>query len=269
MLKQRLITALVLAPGVIAIIFLLPNPWLQLLLAVILLGGAIELGRLAGLLQTAALGAYLLLTAALMLALYLHPDWRFSAMVVATALWLPLLLWLSRSGTGTARHGGWRLLKAAAGMVVIVPAWLALGDLQRHHPLWLLGLLLVVWAADVGAYAAGKTLGRHKLAPRISPGKTIEGLLGGLLVAALVGWIYAWLNGYAKGHDLLIIGLIIPITLVSVGGDLLISLFKRHAGSKDTGQLLPGHGGLMDRIDSLCAAAPFYWLAVALWQGWR
>ncbi len=126
-------------------------------------------------------------------------------------------------------------------------------------------VLAIVWAADVGAYTFGRWLGRIKLAPAVSPGKTWEGVSGGLLVAAAAAWIAAILIGLPAGA-LLALGVV--TALVSVLGDLAVSVFKRNVGLKDTGTLLPGHGGVMDRIDSLTAAIPVFVLGLMLAASW-
>jgi phosphatidate cytidylyltransferase len=146
-----------------------------------------------------------------------------------------------------------------------VPAFIALARLQvatrgfARGPLLVLWLLLLVIAADVGAYFAGRGLGRRKLAPRVSPGKTLEGALGGLLLVALVAWYGAAHFGLSSAKAV-IFGCAVGI--FSIIGDLTESMFKRSAGLKDSGTLLPGHGGLLDRIDSVTAAAPLYALGL-------
>jgi phosphatidate cytidylyltransferase len=151
---------------------------------------------------------------------------------------------------------------SVAGFVVLVPSWLLLAVLHRSEPLGrelVMTVLAIVWAADVGAYTFGRWLGRLKLAPAVSPGKTWEGVTGGVLAAAAAAAIAAlWLR--------LPVGALVPIgiatALVSVVGDLAVSAFKRNAGLKDSGSLLPGHGGVMDRIDSLTAAVPVFVLGI-------
>src|SRR5690606_17335644 len=127
--------------------------------------------------------------------------------------------------------------------------------LHEHGPAVMLFLLLLVVAADVGAYFAGRRFGRNKLAPRVSPGKTWEGVIGGLLGAALI----ALAGGAWFGVPLVpFVALCVVAVLASIVGDLTESLFKRHAGVKDSGTLLPGHGGVLDRVDSVTAAAPVF-----------
>jgi phosphatidate cytidylyltransferase len=151
---------------------------------------------------------------------------------------------------------------ALAGFVVLVPSWLLLAVLHRSEPLGrelVMTMLAIVWAADVGAYTFGRWLGRLKLAPAVSPGKTWEGVTGGVLAAAAAAAVAAlWLG--------LPVGALVPVgiatALISVVGDLAVSVFKRNAGLKDSGSLLPGHGGVMDRIDSLTAAIPVFVLGI-------
>jgi phosphatidate cytidylyltransferase len=126
---------------------------------------------------------------------------------------------------------------------------------------YLIFTLLIVWAADAGAYFAGKKFGRVKLAPAISPGKTWEGVVGGLLlVAALAAVIAVW-QGVSIG---VLLPFCLAVAAISIVGDLTVSMFKRTAGVKDSGSLFPGHGGVLDRVDSVAAAAPLF----ALGLGW-
>ncbi len=155
---------------------------------------------------------------------------------------------------------------ALAGLPVLVPAWLALSYLHRvpeRGPQLTLFLLLLVFAADIGAYFAGRAFGRLKLAPQVSPGKTWEGVIGGLSSAALIAYAGAL---WFKFDTIAILGLGCAVALVSVVGDLTESMFKRHVGLKDSGAILPGHGGMLDRLDSITAAAPVFALGM-VWLG--
>jgi phosphatidate cytidylyltransferase len=155
------------------------------------------------------------------------------------------------------------------GVLVLVPSWYALTALraQEQGLSMLLMLLMLVWGADIGAYVAGKSFGRNKLMPAVSPGKTREGLWGGLAVCALVGAGFSlWLELELPASVYLVL-LSVMTGLVSVLGDLLESLFKRERGIKDSGKLLPGHGGVLDRIDSLTAAAPVFLVGLYFLQG--
>jgi phosphatidate cytidylyltransferase len=175
-------------------------------------------------------------------------------LLVALMFWaLAVPLWLYR---------GWRvtqpLFLCAVGWIVLVPAWLAAVFLQRS-PWLLLAMLLVVWVADTAAYFAGRSFGRHKLAPQISPGKTWEGVIGAFAAVVIYGFAASFvLQPSANVFDRLVtIAFVAAMTVLSIVGDLFESWIKRGAGAKDSGNLLPGHGGLLDRIDSLTAALPF------------
>jgi phosphatidate cytidylyltransferase len=159
---------------------------------------------------------------------------------------------------------------AILGIWLLVPAWLAIIDLlgqPQKGPGWVLLLMVIVWGADSGAYFVGKRFGRHLLASRLSPAKTLEGLLGGMLSAILLA--YAGFMVLGEQAQFFPRGLILAlfVSLFSVVGDLFESMMKRIAGVKDSGNLLPGHGGVLDRIDSLTAAAPAFWLGVVFVQG--
>jgi phosphatidate cytidylyltransferase len=146
---------------------------------------------------------------------------------------------------------------------VLLPLYNALIALYLASPAILLGVLLIVWAADTGAFAAGKLFGRVKLAPKISPGKTWEGVIGGLLTVAILAAAGAYL--FDARVDVLV-PFCLAIACASVVGDLTVSMFKRTAGLKDSGTLFPGHGGVLDRVDSVAAAAPLFALGMA-WTG--
>lgn len=178
--------------------------------------------------------------------------------VAASLWWLLVAGWLNRHDIGYDS-----LLVALAGYACLLPAWVALSWLLSFtHGAWLLvWMIAIVAAADTGAYFTGKAVGRRKLAPQLSPGKTLEGLAGGLLAATVVAVTGAWLAGFALWHFAIAGPL---IAAVSVVGDLAVSACKRNAGLKDTGRVLPGHGGVMDRIDSLVAAAPVFALVLSL-----
>jgi phosphatidate cytidylyltransferase len=266
MLKQRVLTALVLAPVVLAAIFYLPTAWLSLLLAGVMVVGVRELALLAGATSSSAQAAVMAVTATGIALVAVFPQWQNTALWIAIVSWLLCFAWLIMPHHGQALAGRWRVIKVLLAIIMTVPAWVAIQNLHQLHPGWLISLLFLVWAADVGAYAAGKTLGRHKLAPSVSPGKTWEGLVGGVITALALMLCAAHWTGYWHQPLWFLPAAVVLITLISVVGDLTVSLLKRHAGSKDTGALLPGHGGLMDRIDSLCAAAPFFALALEWWR---
>ncbi|MEN8176090.1 MAG: phosphatidate cytidylyltransferase, partial [Pseudomonadota bacterium] len=153
-----------------------------------------------------------------------------------------------------------------AGVVLLSAAWAALVSVHRGSPAGAeltLYLLVLIWGADSGAYFAGRIFGKRKLAPALSPGKTVEGAAGAILAAVLLALFYAWWR--QPGTDVGLFSLLsIVVVVVSIAGDLFESLLKRREGVKDSGTLLPGHGGVLDRLDSLLAAAPVYYVGLHL-----
>lgn len=278
MTRTRVIAALVMAPTAIAAILLLPTPWLAAVAALVMLTGLWEWLKLAGvddsLPRTVLVGLNLLLMVLLVWAS--RSEAGFSpvlfqlATLAGAAGWVLSLLWLWRPGFGAADRPANRALKLAAGTLAVVPAWCALclvhsdsfaalggpGEPMAHR--WLLAALALVWAADTGAYFAGRHLGRRKLAPTISPNKTVEGALGGIAGAVLVALAFGALAGagVAQWPGLALVALV--AALASIVGDLVESLLKRQAGVKDSGDLIPGHGGVLDRIDGVLAALPVF-----------
>jgi phosphatidate cytidylyltransferase len=260
-LKQRIATAAALLPLLLAGMFLLPSALWALLILIPTSLGAIEWARLAGL-QRNGLVAFTAVVAGSGL-LILLGQWRAPVQAANVAAWLFLLSLLFWALVAPAwLYFKWRVTSRTAlfltGWVLLLPAWLAMVLLQGS-PTLLLMLLLVVWIADSAAYFAGRRFGRRKLAPQISPGKTWEGVIGA--VAAVLA--YGFAIGFVLQPDASVYdraGLLIFIcvlTVFSIIGDLFESWIKRQAGAKDSGELLPGHGGVLDRIDSLTAAMPF------------
>ncbi|TVP82220.1 phosphatidate cytidylyltransferase [Thioalkalivibrio sp.] len=264
MLRQRIITALAIIVPVFLLIVFAPT-WLFGLFVLAVVGlGAWEWARLGGFHSSTARLGYVASALALFGALLLvwltagWSTWHWAVLVLAVLWWLFVFLGLAWYRQGLSGNPSGRLLLQAAGMLTLVPAGLALTWLHATAPLLVLYLILLVGAADTGAYFAGRQFGRSKLAPEISPGKTREGLFGALFLVIPVGLLGAWLFGLAA-MDALVFGLLsIVVALVSVAGDLQESVLKREAGAKDSGTLLPGHGGVLDRIDSLTAAAPVF-----------
>ena len=168
--------------------------------------------------------------------------------MAAGAWWLAALAWIFVFPTPVPALLAW-----IAGLLVLVPAYLAMDTLYQLSPWLLLMALVLIWLADIGAYFSGRAFGRIKLAPRVSPGKTWEGVAGGLLTSLAAATAIAI---YLDQNLFVLAPFIAAVVGVSVVGDLTVSMFKRHNGIKDSGSLFPGHGGILDRIDSLCAATP-------------
>ena len=268
MLFQRVVTALLLAPLAILIILLLPTPWLAVIGAAVFLGAQEEWARLAGVRQAPLRVVVLVVAAVLFLLL-----WRAHAglltpllLVLGVAWWLLACVWLRHFAFGAAPTPENRALKLAAGAFVMFPAWIAVIALHGREPhghWWMLLALVIVWAADIGAYFSGRRFGKRKLAPQISPGKTRAGAYGALVAGTLVCLIGGWLLG-VRGSNLAGLAVLAVCTVAaSIVGDLLESLMKRHAQVKDSGTVFPGHGGLLDRLDSVFAALPVF--ALGLW----
>ena len=270
--RTRVIAALVMAPFAIGAILLLPTSWLVMLAALVFLVGLWEWFKLAEIDDT--LQRTVLLTANLLLMVLLVWASRGSTDLVPLRLmalvgagwWLLALLWL-RFFHFASDHETWaRVFKLAAGTLAVVPAWCALGLIHSSQPnghIWLFVALAIVWAADSGAYFAGRHFGGRwfagrKLAPRISPNKTLEGLLGGLAAGMLVAAAGALLAGAGMAQLPGVLVVAIFTVLFSVVGDLFESLLKRHVGAKDSGDVMPGHGGVLDRIDGVLAALPIF-----------
>jgi phosphatidate cytidylyltransferase len=270
MFVQRLLTALLMIPVALAVM-LLPPTWLfGGILAVVFLAAQWEWTRLCGLRSRGARAAWLLLMLVLVALMgWLHERaWTWTLGVAVGVLWwITSLLWLRRHSFAASPTSENRLLKLLLGLLVFVPAWLALVGLhgEPEGPWWVLLAVLVVWTADTGAYFTGRLFGHRKMAPSISPGKTWAGAYGALALGAVVCALGGWVLGLRQPHQLagmLVLGL--ATVCASILGDLIESLMKRQADTKDSGTLFPGHGGLLDRLDSLFAALPVFVIAKLL-----
>lgn len=263
MLTQRLLTAALLIPLVVVGVLYLPTFWMALVFAVIVLLGALEWERLSGITTTAWKAFYLLLMAAtlgLVSILLSNHEFGYWLFAIVTAGWLLEAVGLLRVKKVDRMSEGPHPVWAAVGFLVLVPAWAALVFLHgqwEQGPELVLFMLVLIWVSDSGAYFAGRRWGRVKLAPAISPGKTREGVYGALVGSILCGLLLAWMQPDIGG-PLVTVPLCMVTCLVSVEGDLFESFVKRQAGVKDSGNLLPGHGGVLDRIDSVTAAAPVF-----------
>lgn len=263
MLKQRIITALILLPLMLGMLFWAPNALWALFSGLIALVALWEYARMSGL-SAEENHRYLGFTALFGVVAYLG-GWVLPGMVWLGVLvfWLLVMpLWLNRKW---ALHGGWKAY--SMGWLLMVPFWFALVTLRPDTgaATSLLAVMGLVWVADIFAYFSGKAFGKHKLAPSISPGKSWEGVFGGMLcvvVYMLLVWRAGWLAFDASWLGAVVTGLV--LAAVSVCGDLLESWLKRAAGVKDSSNLLPGHGGVFDRVDSLIAVLSVYAAMMAL-----
>lgn len=263
-LAQRVLTAIPLLIGVLLILFAAPL-WVAIWsIAAVMVLAAWEWAAFLGWRLPRARGAY----AGGMALLLAVSGWLVPAVVgLQIVLWIALLwwgiafFWILRYPTPVPP-----VIAAFAGVLVLIPSWLAMVAILRvpeHGPALILLALCVVFAADIGAYFAGHRFGRVKLAPQVSPGKTWEGLIGGVLLAALTAAAGGVLLGLSPG---IMVPVGLGVAALSVVGDLTESLFKRSVGAKDSGHLIPGHGGVLDRIDSITAAMPLFALVLS-WLG--
>lgn len=268
MLKQRVITAIVLAPLLLALIFLTKASVFATLLGLIFLLGLWEWTRMSGV-HGRVLRAVLLLGYASLFALcwqVCKSPWWWLPVLAGLLWWLLALFWLIHHRFGSKTSHAHAALKLLAGIMVTVPAWCAVvvmhGDLAEPHTghghWWVVFFACTVFAADIGAYSAGRRWGHTKLAPAISPGKTREGVYGALVCSGIVGLIGGALLKVPADRLPAIVALALLTVLFSIVGDLFESLIKRHAGVKDSGTLFPGHGGMFDRMDSIVAALPVF-----------
>jgi phosphatidate cytidylyltransferase len=263
MLKTRVVTGCILGALLLLGIFLLPPFWAVLAFGSVFTIGAWEWAGFGGLSAGASRALYTLGVALLLFAAWRWTDdsEHLTLLLSGACLWWVIaFFWLALAPT---RHKP--IVALLCGVPVLVPAFVALARVQVYThgfargPVTVLWLILMVCSADIGAYFAGRRFGRRKLAPRVSPGKTWEGAAGGLLMVALVAYCGA---EYFAVPPLGAIIFGCGVGVFSVIGDLTESMFKRAAALKDSGTLLPGHGGLLDRIDSVTAAAPLYALGL-------
>ncbi|MFL0798950.1 MAG: phosphatidate cytidylyltransferase [Agarilytica sp.] len=273
MLKERVLTAIILAVGFLAALFLLPWVYFSVGIGCVLVVATWEWSNLSALSSHVAKAVYIAFVIAVAIVGGVLTDWAqdleaLRYMLIGSCVWWAIaLLWIQGFPSSAIIWGSVpaRLLM---GVFVLVPAWLGVVFLRHQEAgAWLvLFVVLLVASADIGAYFTGRAIGKRKLAPNVSPGKSWEGVAGGAVLAAILAVVF---NAVFSGGALLSLLIIaVPTALISVVGDLLESMVKRHQGVKDSSQLLPGHGGVLDRIDALVAAIPVFALALmsSHWQ---
>lgn len=267
MLKQRIITALWLLPLALFGFFGLQGHAFTAFVGLVMTLGGWEWARMAGLDGQPARIGYALVVLVVFLLLGATVPAK-PVLLVALAWWLLATLMVFAYPRSANWWGG-VLGKLLMGLLILLPAGVALVWLKGREQasLLILTVMLMVWAADIGAYFVGRALGKRKLAPAVSPGKSWAGLYGGLAVSVLVALGCALTLGLSAGQLVWFLPAAAMIVLFSVIGDLTESMFKRSAGIKDSSNLLPGHGGVLDRIDSLTAALPLFALLFLL-TGW-
>lgn len=265
MLLHRVMTAIVLIAAALLVLFVFPPFVYVLVSGVVLLYGAWEWTRLMQLRSLFAKGFYLALIFVLALFFEYERPLGFFLMLVALLWWVlqfSLILAYPRATKLWANV----FVRGVTGVLVMVPTWLAVNHLYFKSPWWMLILFLIIWGSDTAAYFSGRFFGKRKLLPAVSPGKTWAGFWGAFATSVLLALICLFATNQF-GHDRwFVFGLFIVTMLFSVLGDLVESMYKREAGIKDSGHLFPGHGGLLDRIDSLTAAAPLFFIGLMFYQ---
>jgi len=270
--KRRVITAIALVLGLLALLFNLNPLNFSLIFALIVLLAGWEWGNLMGLeskrhkFSYIALLALTIATAALSLDLFgtLNISLGQTLCLIASVLWAVVFLWI-QGYPSSAILWSPRPILGLLGLALLTVTWVAIALIihQPHGPWLLLFAFAVVALADVGGYVAGNLFGKHKLAPLVSPGKTWEGFFGGIfLQCILIASMASFMP--EKITTVMLVALVIPVSLYSVLGDLFESMIKRHSDVKDSGNILPGHGGVLDRIDGLIAALPLFALLFLL-----
>ena len=267
MLKQRIITGVLLVFTTLLGVLFLPSIWFAVISMIVFISLAgWEWANLTGFKNDNPRSFFVI---ALLLVAVIAYQWTTSqwALIIISVLWwayaLTLMIHYKRN-QGIANQT-WLL--PLSSFLVLIPAWLALLELHSKTPMLVLYLIFLVAIADSGAYFAGKAMGITKLAPELSPGKTIRGFKGGLFGAGLWALLAVWFFALPLKNAIIFILLSLLVATISVAGDLYESLLKREAGEKDSGTLLPGHGGILDRIDGLLAALPVFTLGLFIVGG--
>jgi len=266
--KERVLTALVLAPLMIVGIFFLPLKQFAIFIAAIATIGAWEWANIAGYQKN---WSRILYAVVVFVALYVsarflkvHEEYLIYYLAAGTLWWVVAFALVKQYPGGTDIWAA-RPIRALLGLCVLIPMWVGFMHLktQPHSSLLIVYVMLIVWGADTGAYFAGRKWGNSKLAPHVSPGKSWAGFWGGLVTTMVVALIFAacvdrWVDPMSVQEVLVLLGITVVTMVISVLGDLVESMMKRHRGIKDSSSLLPGHGGVLDRIDSMAAAVPVF-----------
>lgn len=262
-LKQRLLAGIVMVPVTVSAVLYLNSDWFAITLLVVACIGAYEWAAMSyGQKDKKIIYVSVCVLLILLAGWYLQPDQVKFLMFLASAYWVLVLMLLSFY---ESNWNGNYLLNGflnASGYFVITVGWLSMTNLHQQDPALLLYLFMLVWIADSGAYFSGKRFGKTKLAEQLSPGKTREGVLGAIALSLLFSLGAVWWFELVSVNAVYFVILSIFSVLISVVGDLFESLLKRNAGKKDSGSIIPGHGGVLDRIDSLLAAAPGFALGI-------
>lgn len=261
MLIQRILTAIPLAALVIWGILTQSSDVIFYALITIIIIAAWEWARLSGMHNVVYRIVYAVFIGALVYIsqeyISKYPELLKSVFIASVIFWLVATYHMFSKGPRVDAHGI-SFLKVLLGVVVLVPPVLALMQIREQSSLWLFYCLSIIWIADIGAYFSGKRFGKNKLAPQLSPGKTKEGLYGAVVATAVYSFLASLILELNVAQTLLLLMIAALATYISVAGDLFFSLLKREQNLKDTGNILPGHGGILDRIDSVTSSAPLF-----------
>jgi phosphatidate cytidylyltransferase len=264
MLTKRIATALVLVPAVILGVLFLSPSWFSLIMGLVACIASWEYCKLIKLNGFSNKSFYIIVVLSIAFLLAISPSILKPALFLVCAWWLGALFVVVSFPKSSALLNNNIVLSLVNGLFLLAPMLSSLAILQSQEKALVLLLLFYIWAADIGAYFSGRRFGRKKLCPEVSPKKTFEGVYGGILLSQIVAILYVVfaVQGPKINDFLVFCFLALVVSLVSVIGDLFESVLKRMNNQKDSGSLLPGHGGLLDRIDSLTVSAPMFLLLV-------
>ncbi|TDO96390.1 phosphatidate cytidylyltransferase [Marinomonas balearica] len=263
MLLPRVLSAIVMAFFFISAVFFLPQSAFLISMAAVVVLAAWEWARLSGVKAQLQRVLFSAGVAVAILALYVIGMTK-TILLVAPIVWLVGFLWV----VNFPRPMGWQSssIRLIFGVYILISTWAALAVLKSSPDfvVWILLLMGLIWGADSGAYFSGKAFGKRKLAPNVSPGKSWEGVIGGVVFTQIGMLLFSIVSGFSVKQALTMALIALLTVFVSVLGDLSESMFKRHESMKDSSNLIPGHGGVMDRVDSLTSAAPIFVLLLSM-----
>ncbi|MEL0611749.1 phosphatidate cytidylyltransferase [Marinomonas arenicola] len=266
MLLPRILSAIVMVVLFVCAVFVLEKTGFMLAMGGVVLLAGWEWARLSGVKAAFSRVAFALLVGALCFLTY-QQGFQQHILYAAPVLWLMALYWV----VSYPSMKGWRYQSGRLlfGLLILITTWASLVVLKQSNNfvVWVLLLMGLIWGADSGAYFSGKAFGKNKLAPHVSPGKSWEGVIGGLVFTQIGLVVFSYMVHFSLVQWLVLAAIGLLTVAVSVLGDLTESLFKRHESLKDSSRLIPGHGGVMDRVDSLTAAAPVFVLLLSVF-GW-
>lgn len=264
---KRIATALVLIPLVLLGIFKLDQSHFAICVAVLCLIGAYEWGPFCDLTSKLHRVLYAATYILPFLAIWPYKDntvFVSSLLSISLIFWFSAFFWMYRYSKSEQPVDVSNMAKLTMGYMTIIPMWLALFSIQEISPEIIIWLFFIIWGADSGAYFAGRKFGKKKLAEKLSPKKTMEGVYGGMITSAIIAVVGIYVLEIELRTVPYWIILAMLTVLFSIGGDLFESMLKRLRGIKDSGSILPGHGGILDRVDSLTSAAPLFFLGMLL-----